>query len=53
MKQHADEAKRQMNERMIVSRPGFDQADGRLSVLGQTIGEDATRRTRADDDVVE
>src|SRR3954452_22640043 len=47
-----DEAGRDMNVRMPVTRAGFEHAHVRAGVLAQPIGEDAARGPRADDHIV-
>jgi hypothetical protein len=46
------EAKRHVNQRMIIHRACLDQADTNRFVLTKTTCEHATGRARADDDVI-
>jgi len=47
------ERRRHVDEEAAVAGPGLDQADAGARILGEAGGEDAARRSRADDDVVE
>ena len=45
-------ADRNMNERVPVASTGLDQDHARARVLGKTVGQDASGRPGADDDVI-
>src|SRR5438552_13953097 len=48
-----DEARGQMDVGVPVARPRLEHADGGVQVLAQPVGEHASRRTGANDHVVE
>src|SRR5580704_4008248 len=51
--QRVHEARRNVDERMPVPRPGFEYADRDVPVFAQAAGEHAAGRSGADDDIVE
>ena len=53
MFEQPQQPQRDMDQGIRVTRTGFDQADLIARVLGKTVGQHATRRARAHDDIVE